>query len=948
MTSCWNTILNALATRVDDFDFKVWLAPLAVQAGERSLNLCLQGASRYMLHRLEKKMGALIRSAAAQVFQCAPGEVRLSFTATGALTSMLASTQPGTQSTDLAGEREKVRIPSMPPDSQQAAARTAEPQHAPAQASMQQAQVHASMQAHALPPHALQEVAEVTAVAKGMDAVDTHDGRDADDASGASAARDAVKAAQSPRAGKRKAVQEPSLFTTAATQAPVPVTAAPEASAASEVQLHAQHQAQQQAQPTASDAQSAQSGQPGTAAGKKSRKAAKEPTPAILAEIMEKVAAQARSEAAQEAAHKAARQAAQADTPAEAAAAAQQPAEQPAEQHAAAPRKRMVHGGVYKRQTSARLAAAVRQAAEAAEAARTAESETAGTQSSAQSVAKPAAQSAAQPATRSAAGPAAQAETGKATASQAAQQPAQPAKPAAQSAAPAEEPAKPAKATASQAAPQPAQPAQPATSRAVSSATLLQSTAYTGPADGAFSLTTSSDARPRSSMEALYMGQAAADNGQQAWQTSWQAGTAFSSPVSSSPVSMMPMSAAIPSDAGPNAGSNTGSGPSITVSADGGTSTYTLRSQALVSSLPLNQAATLSGDALNRKQWRYTFADFVMGPCNAMAVSAAQDVCRPKSFVETLFVSSEPGLGKTHIVQSAVRQILEDRGPSAKVAYLTAEDFYARFRMGIRNDNLEDFASKVRALDFLLVDDVQFLCGKDRTQELLMSLVKQLQSKGSKVVFTSRFLSRDLNKLDSQLVSIIASGVQASMDAPDYAMRCEIVRRKSRAHGILLDEEVVGLLASHLEGDVRRIESCLQTLFLRMQVLGVSANPDLALEVLSKFGCVEKPDSPLPTFEDFLGCVSQCYGLTESQICSCIRRRNFVEARNVLFYLARKHTRLTLAQIGARVNKRHSTVIKGIASVEHTLNSQTSAGRQTAHLVELIEKNAGCPQPAAV
>ncbi|MDO5538261.1 MAG: DnaA/Hda family protein [Desulfovibrionaceae bacterium] len=370
---------------------------------------------------------------------------------------------------------------------------------------------------------------------------------------------------------------------------------------------------------------------------------------------------------------------------------------------------------------------------------------------------------------------------------------------------------------------------------------------------------------------------------------------------------------------------------------------WTMAPQALIKSMPLNQGVTISGDAAMRKQWRYCFDDFVVGPTNLMAMSAAQDVCRPKSYVETLFVSSEPGLGKTHIVQSAVRQILEDRGSNAKVAYLTGDEFYARFRMGLVNDNLEDFMGRVRALDFLLMDDLQSLRGKAKTQEVLLSLVKHLQDRGSRVVFSSRFDAKDLKALDSQLVSLVSSGVQASMQAPDYQMRCEILRRKAKAQQTVLPEEVVAMLAKGIEGDVRQLESCLQTLLLKTRVMNTPVTPEAALEVLSQFAPVKKEKNGLvPTLDGLLGCVSREYNLTERQICSCLRRRNFVEARNVLFYLARKYTNLTLVQIGARVNKRHSTVIKGIATVEQSMTSETASGRQTARVVHLIEKTAGC------
>ncbi len=365
----------------------------------------------------------------------------------------------------------------------------------------------------------------------------------------------------------------------------------------------------------------------------------------------------------------------------------------------------------------------------------------------------------------------------------------------------------------------------------------------------------------------------------------------------------------------------------------------------LIKTMPLTQGLTLSGDNLIRKQWRYTFDDFVTGPSNAMAMTAAMDMCRPQSFVETLFMSSDPGLGKTHIVQSAVRQILEDRGSNARVAYLTGDEFYARFRMGLVNDTLDDFMGRVRALDFLLVDDIQALGGKTKTQEVLLSLVKHLKDRGSRVVFSSRFTPKELKKLDSQLVSLVSSGVQTSMDDPDYSMRCEILRRKAAAQNVVLPEEVVAALADGIEGDVRQLESCLQTLILKGRVLETGITPELAMEVLGQFATPKK-DSRKFTIDGLINCVSREYSITEQQLCSCLRRRHYVEARNVLFYLARKYTTMTLMEIGARVNKRHSTVIKGIATIEHNLTVDTATGRQTAAVVRIIEQNAGCIEKA--
>lgn len=359
----------------------------------------------------------------------------------------------------------------------------------------------------------------------------------------------------------------------------------------------------------------------------------------------------------------------------------------------------------------------------------------------------------------------------------------------------------------------------------------------------------------------------------------------------------------------------------------------------LLGQAPLNQPLTASCNVLLNKLGRFSFEDFVVGPTNEMAAVAARDVCRAGGCVETLFVSSAAGLGKTHIAQSVARQLVQERGVAARVAYLTAEDFYARFRQGLRGNSLDDFTARIKALDFLLLDDVQFLHGKLKTQELLLSLVKHLQNRGSRVVFTSQFQPRDLTILDAQLVSLLSSGILTNMGLPTFEMRKEMLRRKAKVHQVILPDEVTDLLASRLTGDIRQLESCLQTLLLKMRILRAPLTPEMAMEVLNEF--MPQGNAAQPTFDDILHFVSESFGLTIQQIGSKVRRREFVTARNTLFYLARKHTTMTLDQIGSRLNKRHSTVIKGISAVEHEISSESSLGRQMSRVINLIERNAG-------
>ena len=221
-------------------------------------------------------------------------------------------------------------------------------------------------------------------------------------------------------------------------------------------------------------------------------------------------------------------------------------------------------------------------------------------------------------------------------------------------------------------------------------------------------------------------------------------------------------------------------------------------------------------------------------------------------------------------------------------------------------------------------------------QDMALAVVKNLQARGGRVIFTSSFSPRELQHVDSQLVSHFCSGILTDMGRPTEEMRRHILERKARSFQVLLPDPVCQLLASRLNGDVRQLESCLNSLVFKARLLNCGLNVDLAMEVLSQYAsvCCE------PDFPTILRLVCQSYGLNERQLASRSRRKECVQGRNLVYYLARKHTSLTLEQIGEKFNRRHSTVIKGLLS-ERELSKESSLGRQMARAVQLIERNAG-------
>ncbi len=338
---------------------------------------------------------------------------------------------------------------------------------------------------------------------------------------------------------------------------------------------------------------------------------------------------------------------------------------------------------------------------------------------------------------------------------------------------------------------------------------------------------------------------------------------------------------------------------------------------------------------LTRIRWRYDFNDFVVGPTNAMAAAAAQDICRDSSSIETLFVSAHSGLGKTHLIHAIGQNIARKNG-HARVGYLTAEDFTSHFVRAARHSQMDEFKSSLRGLDLLLLEDVHLFQGKEKTQNEALATIKSLQSQGSRVVLTSSFSPKELKNVDGQLVSHFCSGLLTHIDKPTRDMCRSILQQKAHLQDMALPSAVADILVEHLHEDVRQLESCLQNLLFKARHLHCSVTVELAMDVLAQF----MPIASLLNLDRIVSLVCGSFDLSEKQISSKSRRKDYVLARDTIYYLARKHTSATLEEIGARFNRRHSTVVKGISTIERQLQSQSSSGRQVANTVKLVERNA--------
>ena len=350
---------------------------------------------------------------------------------------------------------------------------------------------------------------------------------------------------------------------------------------------------------------------------------------------------------------------------------------------------------------------------------------------------------------------------------------------------------------------------------------------------------------------------------------------------------------------------------------------------------PAAAVSSAHGDnAANAQQFRFSFDQFVVGPSNALAYEASLGLCRETLPASQLFISAGPGLGKTHLTQAMGKHMSATLGTQKpRVVYLTAEEFSSRLILHIKMREMERFKAQFREnVDLLILEDIHFFQGKLKLQDELLNTISALQTRGCRVVMTSSFLPKELSGLDNQLASRLCAGFLATIEQPDFKTRRSILTRKAKTHQVLLPGEVADLLAGRIKNDIRQLESCLQHLILKARILGKAINLDMAWDILKNYD-LARPEVDLDQIVEFV-CMS--YDISPECLASKSRKRQNVMARNTAFFLARKHTELSLHLIGERFNRRHSTVVKGITAVERQLSLQTPLGRQLEMTIEKL------------
>src|SRR5512137_733247 len=318
--------------------------------------------------------------------------------------------------------------------------------------------------------------------------------------------------------------------------------------------------------------------------------------------------------------------------------------------------------------------------------------------------------------------------------------------------------------------------------------------------------------------------------------------------------------------------------------------------------LPVAELTPAPGEA--RPNPRYTFDTFVVGESNQFAFAAAQAVAaKPGRAWNPLFLHGDSGLGKTHLLHAIAHSIPLTRA-GARVAIVSSERYTNDFVDALSKNTMQDFRRKYRECGALLVDDVQFFAGRDKTAEEFFHTFNALYEQNIQIVLSSDRSPKELKGLEERLCSRFEWGMRVHIDTPEFETRAAILKKKALAERIDLPDEVASLLATHIKSNVRELEGALMRLAAFASLKGEPISVPLARDVLSD---VIPPPGYRPSIERIQEAVASHYGITVARLTSSSREQKIALPRQVAMFLCRELAKETLQTIAEKFNKKDHT-----------------------------------------
>lgn len=348
-----------------------------------------------------------------------------------------------------------------------------------------------------------------------------------------------------------------------------------------------------------------------------------------------------------------------------------------------------------------------------------------------------------------------------------------------------------------------------------------------------------------------------------------------------------------------------------------------------------NQKTETSTHFSSSINFRYNFSNFIVGSSNQFAHAAALAVANnPTITYNPLFIYGGVGLGKTHLLHAVGNSILE-RDPQAKIQYLSAESFTVDLIESLKRDEMPSFRRRYRPLDVLFVDDIQFLEGKDRTQEEFFYTFNALYESHRQVVLSSDRYPKDIKNIEARLRSRFESGLIADIEAPDLETKVAIIYKKAEIHNKTIPQDVAIFLASNIKTNIRELEGLLLRIVAYASFTHREISLGLAQEVLKEFIYDKNKNFSIPII---MSVVAKYFEIKIADLKSKNRSRRISIPRQIAMYLSREHTKLSLPDIGQQFGgKDHTTVIFAHKKITKNINENGDLEKTVKEITNIIE-----------
>lgn len=334
---------------------------------------------------------------------------------------------------------------------------------------------------------------------------------------------------------------------------------------------------------------------------------------------------------------------------------------------------------------------------------------------------------------------------------------------------------------------------------------------------------------------------------------------------------------------------------------------------------------------------QYTFDNFIVGNSNRFAHAASLAVAEnPASEYNPLFIYGPSGLGKTHLLWAIINHIRKTNS-SSKLIYVKGDDFTNQMIDSIRRESTAAFREKYRRSDVLLIDDIQFIAGKEGTQEEFFHTFNALYEGHRQIIMTSDRPPRDIKTLEDRLKTRFEWGLIADVQPPDFELRIAIMKNKAEALKIKMPGDVIEFLAENLKSNVRQLEGAIKKLGAQSLLTGIPINVDLAITCVADLLTGSEPVSV--TVERILDKVSRKYNISVDDIKSRKRTKEVAAARHITIYLIRRFTDMSLPAIGKYMGRDHTTILSSLDTIESDMKTSVTLELEINELVKEIKEN---------